>query len=427
MKPKTAIQKEIIEDSKLLPKVTEEQTKYALDKIHDKFVAVSYSKKHYCLECSHNWEQSVKETKIKKSCVCPSCNNKLKLTENPHHSQTAYYSIITTVNNKQVVRMFWSRKSHKKGSKFTHSLSEVIQHYITEDGKIHSILAPTNGFSGYYDSWTRGGELEFRTPSYTQQNQIKLSPWVTYPKTKVLPIIKRNGFKNSAHNIRPHHLLQSLIKNNRIESLFKLKQYSLVKSIIHEDFNVNEYWNEIKIAIKNDYKIKDLSDWKDYIDLLKLFNKDVKNAKYVCPKNLHKEHNKYVEKRQRIEDAQDFEKKKKSIKKEDIQYQIDKAKFLNLTIKGKGIEIKTLQSVQAFYEEGKELKHCVYSSNYHKRDNTLVLSATKNGAKLETIDIDLVNLKINQSRGKFNKKTKYNSTIMELVNNNMSQIQQIAS
>lgn len=41
--------------------------------------------------------------------------------------------------------------------------------------------------------------------------------------------------------------------------------------------------------------------WNDYIDLLLYFKKDVRNAKYICPKNLKVEHDLLMNKKRSIE------------------------------------------------------------------------------------------------------------------------------
>lgn len=77
-----------------------------------------------------------------------------------------------------------------------------------------------------------------------------------------------------------------------------------------------------------------------------------------------------------------------------------------------------LESVLDFLEEGTAMHHCVYSNEYYLKPNSLILSATINGKRVETIEVSLKTLKVLQSRGVCNKNTEYHDRIIELVNKN---------
>ncbi len=66
--------------------------------------------------------------------------------------------------------------------------------------------------------------------------------------------------------------------------------------------------------------------------------------------------------------------------------------------------------------EGKLMHHCVGSS--HKRTDSLILSATIDGKRIETVEVSLKTLKVVQSRGVCNKLTEYHERIVELVERN---------
>lgn len=66
--------------------------------------------------------------------------------------------------------------------------------------------------------------------------------------------------------------------------------------------------------------------------------------------------------------------------------------------------------------EGKLMHHCVGS--YHKRTDSLILSATIDGKRIETVEVSLKTLKVVQSRGVCNKLTEYHERIVELVERN---------
>ena len=89
----------------------------------------------------------------------------------------------------------------------------------------------------------------------------------------------------------------------------------------------------------------------------------------------------------------------------------------------KNISINVIETVKEFLEEGCIHNHCVFTNEYYKKTNSLILSAKVNGIHTETIQISLQNLEILQSRGNGNKASKYNKEIINLLNKNLHQIQ----
>ena len=69
-------------------------------------------------------------------------------------------------------------------------------------------------------------------------------------------------------------------------------------------------------------------------------------------------------------------------------------------------------------EEGRAMHHCVFNGEYYLKENSLILSATIDGKRIETIEISLKTLKVVQSRGVCNKNTEYHDQIINLVNKN---------
>ena len=98
--------------------------------------------------------------------------------------------------------------------------------------------------------------------------------------------------------------------------------------------------------------------------------------------------------------------------------------FLNLTFTDGLLFVHVLQSVDEFYEEGKEMQHCVFSNAYYNKEYSLILSATINGKRIETIEVSLKTFQIVQSRGLCNANTEYHDRIINLVNDNINLIRQ---
>ena len=72
-----------------------------------------------------------------------------------------------------------------------------------------------------------------------------------------------------------------------------------------------------------------------------------------------------------------------------------------------------------YIDEGAELHHCLFSNEYYLKENSLILSATIEGKRIETITLQVI-----QSRGVCNQNTPYHDQIVSLVNANHQLIRQ---
>ncbi len=72
-----------------------------------------------------------------------------------------------------------------------------------------------------------------------------------------------------------------------------------------------------------------------------------------------------------------------------------------------------------YIDEGAELHHCRFSNEYYLKENSLILSATIEGKRIETITLQVI-----QSRGVCNQNTPYHDQIVSLVNANHQLIRQ---
>lgn len=421
MKPKTAIQKKVVEMSINLPKINESQKQYAIDNIFGKSAVISRNKL-FCLECGHTW----KDEQVVKIVKCPECENLLKIRENGAHlTEVGYMGIVETYQGYQVVRIVSCTKFMTKKEKPTYSLSDVLQHWIDEKGNFQVISKATQMMSRYYDQWIFSSELEPRTPSQSQIMRENINPYKIYPKVKVLPIIKRNGFKTSFHDLAPQGLLKSVLTDPITEYLLKTKQNDILKHLVSRNlsYKVKEYLPSIKICYKNGYKIKDFSIWSDHMDLLKKFDKDLRSPKYICPNDLISTHNKLVSKNKAIDKRKKLQKLKKEIEDSQITYSKEKRKFFELEFKEGDVTIKVISKVKDFLEEGVELGHCLFNNSYYKTKESLIFSARIGTERMETIEVSLIDFKIQQARGLGNKPSKHHKKILELMKSNLHQVQ----
>lgn len=421
MKPKTVTELKIVDLSNNLPLITKQQNELAFAKCFNKY-AVQSRKSIFCLECGHTWK--VSDSKKLNNVTCQNCCRKLAITDKYENGlkETDYYQIITTTDKFQIVRMICIKKTMKKNTKCFHFAHEVMQIFIDETGKIRTMSKNVMGLSHYYDQWIVSSELSLK--SNDNNSRFYLIPSFVQPNRKIHPIIKRNGFKGNFIGIAPQILFKAILSDSIAETLLKTSQNDMLYYHIRNTSlkPTGVYWNAIKICIRNNYQIKDAKLWIDYIDLLQHFMKDIRNPKYVCPADLKKAHDKLMAKKIKEIWKNNVEENKKQIGKNQRHYFKAKKQFFGLVFSEKNISVNVIETIKEFLEEGCIHNHCVFTNEYYKKQNSLILSAKVNGVHAETIQISLENLEILQSRGKGNKTTKYNKEIIKLVSKNLPQI-----
>ena len=147
---------------------------------------------------------------------------------------------------------------------------------------------------------------------------------------------------------------------------------------------------------------------------------DILNPKLICLKDFQTGHQRIVDRANRLRAKRRYEQEKKDLEQAEINYYEAKKAFFNLKFQKGDITIAPLKNVREFYEEGERMHHCV--TRYYNEDNSLILSARQNGQRLETVQVDLRDLRVAQSRGLKNEHTQHHKEIMSLVENNMNKI-----
>ena len=113
-----------------------------------------------------------------------------------------------------------------------------------------------------------------------------------------------------------------------------------------------------------------------------------------------------------------IEENKKQIGKNQKHYLKAKQHFFGLIFSEKNISISVIESVKEFLIEGCYHNHCVFTNEYYKKQNSLILSAKIDGIPTETIQLSLENFEILQSRGRGNKASKHNKQILSVMKRN---------
>lgn len=415
---------------------------YAEEMSFWKYFEVSRGHIH-CMECGHKWKPEKLNLKRYK---CPECSKQLREINNQTWvSVDGYLAVFQRCEEFQVIRYLFSRKHMKKGQEPTYQHIEISQLWYTPDGKLTIMGAIRNGMIGAYGGgWsypTEGKDyLTIKKESYYSRAMVYKPNGVVYPNKQIIPELRRRGFTGAMMGVKPSSMVEYLFESSIFETLVKQKDKPLIKLFAQDSYTFEKkYWPSIKIARRHNYEIEDLIMWKDYIDLLHEFNKDLRNPKFICPDNLKEAHDKYVEKdrnrqRQRRIQARirraeqnkaNVEALRAQMAEDERKYAEMRKAFFDLCWKYDDIEITTIKSVQQLDEESTHLLHCAYTNKYHRKSSVLLLSAKVMGEVVETIEVNLRTMEIVQARGFDNKATAFNKKIVSIVKRKMPEIQKL--
>lgn len=430
MKPKTKLQVEVFDLHQKLS-VPQDHEPFVISK--HQFYYTTHYKNLVCLECNHSWKPAQAWHEEVLGAECPSCNKKLKkiTINNGVFIRIITYSVVQVIGRFQVVRYFSCWKSMFKNKNPQYHFRSLFEEWMDRDKGKKVIVGCNTSYNG--DGFSSSSyEVRYANPRWGQSEYDRFTSDFNCPGAEFLPRFSKYGLTEYKHDCDYRILLDRIQNSPKIETLFKAKQKELLHFSLFNGNRHLSFWDSIKIVIRNKYKIIDVGMWYDYLDLLRYFKKDLHNSKYVCPKDLMKDHNHLMKKKREILRLEEIEnerlkviRRQKNLDKAIVDYVERNRNFFDLEFTEDNITVKLLQSVEEFKLEGDELKHCVYTNEYYSKQNSLVFSAKVEGKRTETIEVSLHSLKIEQSRGLDNKSTEHHNKIVNLVNKNLKEIRKI--
>lgn len=152
--------------------------------------------------------------------------------------------------------------------------------------------------------------------------------------------------------------------------------------------------------------------------MLHNLGKDLHSPKYICPTDLKEAHDQAVKAVERQREQEQQKKRRLQAKETEALFREEKSQFFGIAFTNGTIQVRVLESVQEHLEEGIAMHHCVFASEYHLKPNSLILSATINGKRIETIEFNLETLKVVQSCVVCNSITENHDQILNLVQRN---------
>ena len=360
MQPRNSFEQQIEEAGRTLRPISARQIRWAFDRCFVRYGRRTTKGVITCTECGHAWTDKAART----HCICPACHTRLTIDDNHLRRiyDTADYALFMTVRGgMQVLRFVYLAYYVRIGERAKYIHFEVVQRWIAPDGRC-ATRARLITNRPFYKTWNYTTSLELRPhkPLYN------IHPRCVHPRPQLLPELRRSGYNGQFHHISPPEMFCALLRDSRAETLLKTGQVTLLKHFAENTRTLDDYWPSVRIVLRNEYAIADTEMWCDYIDLLRFFGIDLTDGK---------------------------------------------------------IHVRVLESIEQFRQEGEAMHHCVFTNEYYRRDDSLILSATMDGKRLETVEVSLSRLKVAQSRGVCNEDSPYHKQIIKLVQHNIHLIE----
>lgn len=356
------------------------------------------------------------------------------------------FYIVCTFKGWQVLRYFQVRakfKYHKMTDKIY--FTECMQQWL-KDGE-YVFLAKQRLMGYQCDAFSMFGKLEVRT--HTMWGALGDPRDIGWCGVYYASVQKKYQYALKDLSKIDFDILFRAINASSYNETLMRKNIEVWKDCLYHNavYDKNKL-AAIKIAIrhgKSSYLYDSL--WWDMLDSLIYLKKDLHNPSIVCPADLEEAHDRWlaaminkkkkvVEKMGKLRQIQDErrtlryleeqakreEENKKKAKSLASVYIARRKNYFGVNIVSGSISINVLRSVEEFFEEGKEMGHCVFANSYYdvnQKPNCLILSAKVNGQRMETIEVNLSTLSVVQCQGKHNVNSPFHDTILKIMNDNM--------
>lgn len=423
------------------PEMTAQQGK-EIEKINSwvtkncvKYTAIhGKERKLYCGACGTEFDY-----RKAKYAVCPHCGRKLLINE--YRSMTDRIEFVTQKLEKwgrfQAVRTYWTSVYETKGRKAYTSTMHVGDYMIAEDGRIigftrrlvmflNNCYVPFNANPAFFMTDSLGSRTGWGTEGLLPYSKIQ--PWL-----KRYDILKIKGFDIV-------DVIRGMYTNPHFETMWKRGEKVLAQAALYNDsYYVDKLWPQIKIALRNGLRIRTMDEWREWRDLMDMYaneGKDIYSPKYNSPKDIHKAHQAMLRKRRAKVEKQIRERKRRDMivktqmddpnNEVDMEYRQKMGALLGFVQTKDDITLRTLQSVKDFCEEGDTLHHCVFACHYFDHPDTLILDASVEGKRTETIEVNTKRWDVVQVRGKYDQDSEYHDRIVTLANDVIPELKKLS-
>lgn len=395
-----------------------------------------------CLCCGHTtiWEKSQLATMIDSDEYwCPQCGKSMSMqrySESSEMRSHRHFTILTTFKGWQVARTFEVSRCNYRTGPARYSLDEVYQTWI--DGKGGEIITGRpHRRSAFYLTWDFHKPWEIKrhnagSSGYFQYDDIfDITGNYFYPRVRVTPLIKRNGWKRGLMRyermISMIDAMRWLLTIPTAEMLVKTGQWDMFLWMVRRGNRQMPFLHSVRIANRNGYIVTDTQLWLDMLEMASDLGMDTHNPKVVCPDDLKHAHDSLLahvaKRRSKIE----REKNLREAALHEDSYVREKGAYFGIRLSDEDLSIKVISSVSEMAEEGETMHHCVFTRQYFKNRDSLILSARDvHGNRLETVELSLRNFKVLQSRAAFNRTSPFHERIIRLVESNADKFKSVS-
>ena len=99
-----------------------------------------------------------------------------------------------------------------------------------------------------------------------------------------------------------------------------------------------------------------------------------------------------------------------------------KGHLFNLNFGNNELRLESLDSIEAYHEEGERMHNCIETGGYFMKSDSLILSVKKDGRSVADVELSLKNFEILQCLGPCNEVTPYRNKIETLIKSNITLI-----
>jgi len=398
-----------------------------------------------CTKCGHEFKTNKKINEYEK---CPSCKNSLliKRFDLMWYEFNKIVIVLDRINEEYVLRLF-QLQSQYRDKKMTHSLVEYARDIIgfitivneraySNNGSLYIAHSKAIGKWRKYDAYygiNKEGKLY-------PHNLKKLFENTQYKYSQIWKLAEKSD------DISMQYMLSTGMKYNSFEILIKMGLYKLaecpktfnVPGTFEKRFDISkEYYpfmkrnnldlSELEIlkliktknmntiralsiyslehltAISKYMNVKELLNYKltmqqvniyvDYLSFAEKLGYDLKDKKYLFPKNLKEEHDRLAEQIE-INNQKPLDKK---IKK---RY----SKLKQFIFKNKEYLIEPVKSIAMLIDESKQQNNCVrtYAEDYADKECDIYVMRNISDVNISLVTIEVRNNKVVQARIKHN-------------------------
>lgn len=398
--------------------------------IFRKYRSKYHPMKHYCSECGAQIGVATQKE-------CPVCHAKwtAETKEDTRRWERSYHMEMEAKGDIQVCRIYrverFVRMTHEK----QYCVWEVERIMYAPTGERRVFSRGIQCMSWYYDAFCYG-PIKLKREYRNMGNSAELRYNLDMSSWHIRSLTEQWRYKDVHSLLNLFHGDSSVLRviaYPYAETMLKTGQEKLFKYLVNEiRLLPRGAEHAINICTRNHYKINDPSMWLDHLEMLCYLRLDTHNAHYVCPDDLSKAHSELLVRKRKVDEKRRAERelranqrKLKRMEKEKQSYAERWGKALEISLKGKNLSVRPLQSVDEFAAEGAAMHHCVFANEYYKKPNMILSAKDGDGNRLATIEYNIRKGTIVQCRAACNQVPARDAEIRRLITRHRNDFQRL--